>query len=307
LHSKRREIMPTEEALAPRQLAELPTAEALRRQLRIALHRARRDAGLTQKEVATSLDWSTSKVVRIESGAVPVAPSDVKVLLALYGESDESRIEELFDLAKEAREAKDWSEYSEVLAPAFKEMISQEPLASVISKYEPSMVPGYFQTESYAYDLLTALGRTGDDRTKRLEVRSKRKTILDTGDGPEIVVVLSEVALLRPVGGREVMQEQIRWLLECDKAPTVSMYLMPLSAGAHRGMGNAFTILQFDNDDYDALYLEDAEKRSTGREDNQTVQRHLDIFSEMRDLADRSGTFEDHARRILSDVYDYDD
>jgi transcriptional regulator with XRE-family HTH domain len=55
-----------------------------RRQLRQDLRRLRESAQLPQAEVAHSLDWSHSKLIRIENGSVGVSVTDVKALATLY-------------------------------------------------------------------------------------------------------------------------------------------------------------------------------------------------------------------------------
>lgn len=64
---------------------------AARRRLRLALRRARETAGLTQGKVAEALDWSVSKVNRIEKGDVTVSTTDLRALLELYGVVDRER------------------------------------------------------------------------------------------------------------------------------------------------------------------------------------------------------------------------
>ena len=59
-----------------------PTAG--RRRLRTALRAAREKAELTQEHVAEAMDWSLSKLIRIETGRVSVSTNDVRALLHLY-------------------------------------------------------------------------------------------------------------------------------------------------------------------------------------------------------------------------------
>ena len=80
------------------------TVEVKKRRLRGALRQARLDRDMTQKRAADGLVWSVSKIIRIEQGSVPVTPSDVRALLQFYDATNAERIEELVDLAKEARE-----------------------------------------------------------------------------------------------------------------------------------------------------------------------------------------------------------
>ena len=57
---------------------------ALRRRLTAELRRLRGQAKLTQRQVADSLDWSPSKVIRIEQGTVRIGVTDLQALLNLY-------------------------------------------------------------------------------------------------------------------------------------------------------------------------------------------------------------------------------
>src|SRR5689334_13692148 len=87
--------------------------EVQKRKLRTALRQARADAAMTQQAAADQLFWSVSKIVRIEQGIVPVTPTDVRAMLQLYGVIDSSRIDGMVDLAKQAREDKGWTPFSD--------------------------------------------------------------------------------------------------------------------------------------------------------------------------------------------------
>ena len=73
-----------------------------RRRLRAELRQARLDAGLTQEAVAEQMDWSLSKLIRIETGAVGISTNDLTALLRLYDIKDPKRIRALVAQGKEA-------------------------------------------------------------------------------------------------------------------------------------------------------------------------------------------------------------
>jgi ubiquitin-like protein Pup len=66
----------------------------------IRLRKAREEAGLTQRAVAGQLDWSLSKVIRIESGVVRISGSDLTALLRLYKVESPQLIKELTALTR---------------------------------------------------------------------------------------------------------------------------------------------------------------------------------------------------------------
>jgi transcriptional regulator with XRE-family HTH domain len=76
---------------------------AQRRLLRAELRHERELAHLTQKEVARAMDWSPSKMLRIETGAVGISTTDLRALLIYYNVRDRQETEDLVDLARAAR------------------------------------------------------------------------------------------------------------------------------------------------------------------------------------------------------------
>jgi transcriptional regulator with XRE-family HTH domain len=280
------------------------SVEVKKRRLRVALRHARQEAKLTQQASADQLVWSTSKIVRIEQGTVPVTPTDVRAMLHLYGVTDESRVAELVELAKDAREDRGWSTFSDVLAAAGIELFGYESSAKVIYKYEPSVIPGLFQTLDYARALLKALGNSEEQIERRLEARVQRQRLLDMPDHPELNFILGEAAISRPVGGPDIMREQIAHLQDLSKLEGISVGLLPFSAGAHRGMGSAFTVLQFDDPFLpDLLYLENAERESISRDEFGEIKKYLELFVDLRSMASGSASLDDHIRRILRDQF----
>jgi transcriptional regulator with XRE-family HTH domain len=280
------------------------TVEVKKRRLRGALRQARLDAGMTQKAAAEKLVWSASKIVRIEQGTVPVTPSDVRVLLHLYGTEDDSGVEGLVALAKDAREDKGWGPYGDILSQYSLELFGNEPAAKVIYKYEPSVVPGLFQTQEYARFLLKALGISEDQIDRRLEVRAQRQMLLESPARPDISFIIGEAAFIRPVGNVEIMREQITHILGLAKLDRISVLLLPFSAGAHRGMGSAFTVLQFEDALLpDLLYLENAERESISRDEAGEIRRFLELFDDLQEMATKSGSLEEQVKGILRERY----
>jgi hypothetical protein len=59
-------------------------------------------------------------------------------------------------------------------------------------------------------------------------------------------VVLDEWVLRRPVGGQQVMTEQVHHLAEMARYPRVMIEVIPAGVGAHDGTTGAFDIAGFD-------------------------------------------------------------
>src|SRR6266511_3590206 len=121
-----------------------------RRRLRSELRRVRETASLTQDQVATAMDWSLSKVIRIENGAVGISTNDLKALLDLYGVTERRRVDDLVGLAQSARQRARawWSAYRSVISPQYLTYLGYEAEASAIRQFHAAVVPALSQTEA---------------------------------------------------------------------------------------------------------------------------------------------------------------
>jgi transcriptional regulator with XRE-family HTH domain len=96
-----------------------PDPALQRRRLRNELRKAREAAGYTQADVAAAMDWSPSKLTRIEAGQVAVSTTDLRALLAYYRVNEKSEIERLEGIARASRERSWWSGYRDLVRPEF--------------------------------------------------------------------------------------------------------------------------------------------------------------------------------------------
>src|SRR5579859_6956061 len=149
------------------------------RRLRTALREARLDAELTQDQVAVALDWSLSKIVRIENGSVRVSITDLKAMLAKYGITDPDRVTELVSLAKSARQRPWWRGYREFASQRYLEFVELEQASAALLQYQPQLVPGLLQTREYASAVIWRLGRDINEAraTGLLGLRMKRQEL----------------------------------------------------------------------------------------------------------------------------------
>ena len=113
-----------------------------RRRLRVELRRARQEAGLTQEAVAAKMDWSLSKIIRIETGSVGISTNDLTALLRLYQIDSVERIDELIELARATRQRSWWSKYRGSVSPAYFQYLEYEADASVYVNMRPCSYPG---------------------------------------------------------------------------------------------------------------------------------------------------------------------
>lgn len=212
---------------------------------------------MTIDAAAELLGCSASKVSRIETGHTSATPRDVKNMLDIYGVSGVES-DELVQISREARQKGWWHPYSTVLTGAY---VGLEAAAACVRAYEQQVVPGLLQTEAYAAAIVRA-GRPDisvDEISRRVHVRMERQSLLIQDDPIDLWVVLDEAVVSRPVGGDEVMRDQLRRLVVAAELPNVTLQVLPFGVGAHAAMDGTFAILGFpEAEDPDAVFAENA-------------------------------------------------
>jgi len=228
-------------------------------QLGARLRTLRLAKGLSRDQAGFPIRASESKISRMELGRVGFKERDVADLLTFYGVEDASERERLLALTREANEPSWWHSYGDVLDTWFQNYLDLEQAAELIRTYEIQFVPGLLQTDRYARAVIK-LGldkAAADQLDRRATLRMNRKRLLDRPDAPRLWAVLDEAVLRRPIGGFDVLREQIESLIEVCAKPTVRLQLMPFSSGGHAAAGGAFSILRFPYEDLpDVVYIE---------------------------------------------------
>jgi transcriptional regulator with XRE-family HTH domain len=266
-----------------------PSPLVQRRRLRTELRRARTEARKTQDQVAAAMDWSLSKVIRIETGAVGISTNDLRALLNLYAVHDADRTEELIELARASRQTSWLSRYRADIKPQYLQYIEYEEAASVLRMYDPLLLPGLLQTEGYA---VAAVRTLADPRTpaevirNRIDIRLTRQRLLERVTPPALICVLDESVISRVVGEREVAQDQLARLIELASRPNITIQIVPFTAGLHRGLLEPFIILEFpDQEDGDVLYLESSRDAIFSHDEAGEITGYREVFEQLRSIS----------------------
>lgn len=257
-----------------------------RRRLRIELRKAREGAGLTQRDAAKHLEWSLSKLIRIEAGTVSLGVTDLRALLQMYEVTDAELVSELEDAARGSKGQSWWAQYSELVSPQYAQYLGYEGAASTIRMYNPIILPGVVQTEDYATALLSA--RAPEAQVRQLvELRiTRQERFFESENGPQMNIVLDEAAVRREIGGPAVMRRQLDHINTLAEHPRATIQLLPFSAGAHYGITAPFILLEFKDDD-DLLFIEGPTGGLSSREDLGLTARYQECFEEISSIAYR--------------------
>ncbi len=225
------------------------------RRLMRELTRLRQAQGLSLETAAQRLDFSKSKLYRLEAGRSRITLDDLEDMLDLYAARSPQR-EALVQLGRDARKRGWWTAYSDVFTGSYVGLESEAARIQV----NAHIVPGFLQTEDYARAVIAATRPALEpgEVDRRVTARTARQNALfGRAEPPEIHVVLDEGALRRQVGGPGTMSAQLAALADAATRPRLTLQVLPFAVGANAGMEGEFVILTFpDPEDPPVAYAE---------------------------------------------------
>jgi hypothetical protein len=269
-----------ERPMAARKIPTVP-----QRALAGALERRREAAELSPRDVAARLEWSDTKVWRIETARVTVSPGDIRELARLYG-IDDAGTEALVQLARQAKRPGWWKGMSQALPEGFSVHLELESTAMAIRTYEAQWVPGLWQTEAYARAVLAAnsLTSTPEQIERQVQVRMRRQQILVRPDPkpPEMWAILDEAVIRRVVGSRAVMRGQLERLHEVSGDSCVTFQILAFTAGAHMAAYGSFALFDPSDPAFPVTASTDRPAGSLIEDDPEDIHRYTMMFDHLR-------------------------
>lgn len=194
----------------------------------------REAAGLTQQELATLALMTRSHISHIEAGRRVPSEEDARRLDIALGTGN---------VLTSFRPAED----DEVLADYFAPAQHLEQQATMIREFALSFFPGILQTEAYARCVLGMAfpPPTPVECDRALVARMGRARILQDPTSPVVWALLDEGALQRPIGGAEIMAEQIEYVVALTEARRIRTHVLPMSVGYHPLLDSMLTLMWF--------------------------------------------------------------
>ncbi|MGM9380930.1 helix-turn-helix domain-containing protein [Streptomyces antibioticus] len=266
-----------------------PAPTLLKMLVGVQLAGMREDAGLAQEQAARMLGFSPAKLSRIEAGKGrrPPTEADVRSLLTLY-EADSHEASVLLRLLRQAGEPGWWQRYDKRLMPEwFDRLVGLQEAATAIRTFEMQYVPGLLQTPAYARAVVERglPSAPGREVERRVELRTRRTELLHRPDAPQVWAILDESVLLRVLGSRDVMREQLGRLIELARLPHVTVQIVPLDVTHASAPAIPVTYLRFGGADLpDVVYLEQI-RSATFLEDRDETEEYRVALDRLADAA----------------------
>ncbi|SFB33070.1 Transcriptional regulator, contains XRE-family HTH domain [Amycolatopsis marina] len=224
----------------------MPTRHGTARIRSIAteLRDLRDKAGLSTREAAKRVGMSASTLNRLENGGKAVEPEDVSALLVVYAVTGVER-ERLLQLSREANLPGWWETGDRPLPKHLPALISFESEATAIVHVSMLRIPGLLQTADYIREVMSANQVAAPEVEARVAARLGRQSVLTKPRPPQYLVILDEAVLRRPVGGGQLMAEQLRHVVNSARRPNIEVRVIPFARGEHAGVDGTFVVMDF--------------------------------------------------------------
>ena len=274
-------------------MAEGDSPTVARRRVRLAVREAREANNLTQLQVAEQMEWSLSKVIRIESGEVSISVNDLRPLLAFVGIKDKAEANSLIADARIARtrQRQAWyqkPEFRDHMSDAFRRLIEYEAEASAIRSYSVYYPPGPLQIPAYAAALTGSWG-DHDIATEavkaRVEARRLRRDVILKRLGSfKLFVILDQSVLMRTIGGSAVLAEQLTDLHGLANRGLINIRMLPFDLDSPIANNASFDLLTVSGGAGEVMYRENGLIDEIV-EDAVSTARHRERFDQLWHVA----------------------
>jgi transcriptional regulator with XRE-family HTH domain len=239
----------------------------------------RLEAGISVEAAAREAGVDKSTLQRWEAGESSIQPGAVSILFRMFG-ADDDEVAGLTQVAREARKRGWWVPWNAAIPPWLATYVGLESEATEIKEFNLILIPGLLQTEGYAEAVIRAEHPDDSDEQvkQRVELRMQRQ---QRDDDYILWTIIGEAALYFPVGGPDVMREQLQRLVEAAHRPRCNVQVLPTAAGEHGSMASGFITLKFANPaDPPVAYME-TRAGSLYVEEEDEVRQYTSLFQHL--------------------------
>ncbi|MGH3224615.1 MAG: helix-turn-helix domain-containing protein [Streptosporangiaceae bacterium] len=199
------------------------------------LRRAREAAGFrSQQAFADKIGFERTVVSKAESGHRVPSPEVLSAWCEVC-HLDKELYRRMAELARSADgPVPEW----------FEKWLEAESEAQMLRYWQPTIIPAILQTPDYSRVLLASFDP--DRADEMTAAKMERKLIFDRPEQPDIVVVLDEMVLRRPMGSPGIMHEQLLYVAEMSRRSFIGIQVVPAGTGTNAGLSGPLNLASID-------------------------------------------------------------
>lgn len=250
--------------------------------------------GMSARLICEKIDWDPGKLSDLVNGKGGSSEVDLAVLLGFCRTPPEER-EHLLKIFRET-DTKDWWQqhggHQPILPRTWFEHLKK---AKDFVSWNPLLVHGLLQQPDYARAVISAgANAPADEIEQRVAARMAMQEVFR--QRLKSTFYIHEQVLMLPVGGSDVLKDQLHHLLRMWVRPYITIRLVPSAVGAHPGFGGAFDLMTFDR--FEPTVFWDTENSTLIVEAPASVKSHVQVLTSL----DRIALDAEESRRRIEDL-----
>lgn len=187
----------------------------------------------------------------------------------------------------------------------FDRLVGLQEAAATIRTFEIQYVPGLLQTADYTRAVVERglPNAPASEVQRRVELRMRRAQLLLREDAPQLWAVIDESVLLRVLGDRTVMRDQLDHLARMAERTNVTLQIVPLNVTNASAPAIPVTYLRFGGLDLpDVVYLEHI-RSANFLEDRDETEEYRIVLDRLADEALTPRESVEMLRRTIDERY----
>ncbi|MEV6239911.1 helix-turn-helix transcriptional regulator [Lentzea sp. NPDC051838] len=233
--------------------------------------------GMTAQDICEQIDWDPGKLSDLVNGRGGSSEVDLAVLLGFCRTPPDER-RHLLRIHRETG-TKDWwqhhGDHQPILPRTWFEHLKK---AKEFTSWCPLCIPGLLQAPRYARALICASANVPPDEVEqRVQARVAMQDVFK--QRLKSTFYIHEQVLLLPVGGQDVLVEQLHHLLRMWVRPYIDIRILPIELGAHAGFGGAFDLMTSER--YEPTVFLDTENSTLIVEAAPAVKAHVAVLESL--------------------------
>lgn len=235
------------------------------------LQRLREESGKSLAQLSEETNYDRTYLHRLETGERLSKRPVMEALDRVYGTG--GLLVRLWGLAR-----------LEAFKDKYREFMRLEAKATIIHKYAV-FVPGLLQAEDFARFVLSLSPtvRGSDELEDDVAARLGRQELLRRTPPPSVRIILDEAVLRRPAPDPKVWHDQLARIEGAAQGPTMTIQVLPLSAGVQGLTGGPLSLLWM-ADGSAVAYLE-GNRSGELIEESAEIERYRLSYDRLRDAA----------------------
>lgn len=271
------------------------------------LRTAREERGISLRKLAELIGRKASDsglISRWETGERYPKPDEVVTISEVLGFDADEAIQLIASAESPARTRR----LSTTLPERREHMnavIRAEGTATKVTHVAPLLIPGVLQTYEVIRTIMSIGGVSDDEIGERVNDRIGRRHLITRRNPAQLTVLLGEAAIRQCIGGREIMADQLRYLLELAEMPNVELLAVPFTANWTPLLTGSFMLI--DSDVAPSIVSSEQHRSGLRFEDPQDIASYRRDADAVREEAMSPADTAELIARVLMELETQDD